>query len=70
MQQSLISATALHRKYKVEEPAQPDRGGDPPATNASASVADVLANLAALHRSGALSDEEFKIAKQRLLLGD
>ncbi len=45
--------------------APPPAAAPPPAGGSS--VADQLALLAALHRSGALSDEEFTAAKARLL---
>jgi hypothetical protein len=44
------------------EPAPPQTGGD-----ASTELVGELQRLAAMHRAGELTDEEFAIAKQRLL---
>jgi Short C-terminal domain len=43
------------------------RVGETPAAEAATGIADQLAQLAELHGAGALTDEEFVVAKQALL---
>lgn len=50
-------------------PSDPPSPSAPPPPSAS-SLVDELERLAALHRGGALTDDEFALAKRRLLGGD
>jgi len=55
---------AQQEAYEPEEEYAP-----PPAQEAGPSMADQLQQLADLHASGVLSDEEFAAAKAKLLAG-
>jgi len=56
------------RKYKNEQAASAFTTEESlPATRTSGAVGSELAQLAALHASGALSNEEFSVAKTLLL---
>ena len=51
-----------------QEPEQTDYAPAPPADSGpDASDLDQIAKLADLHKSGALTDEEFAVAKSKLL---
>jgi hypothetical protein len=65
-----IGATVAHNRGGNDEPQeQYEAAPPPPPPPAPASDADELQQLAQLHASGALTDEEFASAKAKILGG-
>ncbi len=55
------------REAMTQDPAPDPSSGPRPATGGASASIDELERLAALHRAGSLSDDEFQRAKDRLL---
>jgi hypothetical protein len=64
-----IGAAAAHRGGNDYDDAPPEQYQAAPPPAAPASDADELQQLAELHASGALTDEEFATAKAKILGG-
>ena len=58
---------AAEQQYSEQEYAEPAPPAPPPPAPSVADATSELERMAALHESGALSDDEFATAKQKIL---
>jgi len=68
-QQQMAEQAQQEQYYAPPPPAQPYPQAPVPATGAAGDLTAKIQQLAELHNSGVLTDEEFAAAKQKLISG-